>query len=92
MSSVVLNIKEETLSKYCLCNALTYIAITPPRWLKPAVNNGPETTDNSLRVGRLLLKKLYSEYNFNKSYLTKFHKVCSHALRIAIAITQFNKY
>ena len=32
--------------------------------------------------------KFYS----NNFYLTKFHKVCSHALRIPIAITQFNKY
>ena len=30
MSSVVLNRVEESLSKYCLCNALTYIVITPP--------------------------------------------------------------
>ena len=30
MSSVNLNMKEEYLGKCCLCNALTYIAITPP--------------------------------------------------------------
>ena len=42
MSSVVLNRVEESLSKYCLCNALTYIAITPPRWqfeIKPKSNS-----------------------------------------------------
>ena len=84
MSSVILNIKEENLSKNCFCNALTYIIITPPSWLKPAVDNGQQTTDNSLRFWRLLLEELYSEYNFNKSYLTKFYKACSHALRNCI--------
>ena len=32
------------------------------------------------------------ELNSQNSYLTKFHKVCRHALRIPIVITQFNKY
>ena len=90
MPSVILNIKEENLSKNCFCNALTYIAITPPRWLKPAVDNRQQTTDNSLRICELLLKKCNSEYNFNKSYLTKFHKVCFHALRWCITLPLVN--
>ena len=88
MLSVVLNIKEEKISNSCLYNALTYITITPPCWLKPSADNGQRTTDNSLRFWRLLLKKLYSEFNLQKSYLTKFHKVCRHALRWCIAITK----
>ena len=84
MSSVNLNIKTETLNKSCFCNSLTYNVITPPCWLKPAVDNRLLTTDNSLRVWRLSLKKLYSEYNFNKYYLTKFYKACRRALRLAI--------
>ena len=39
--------------------------------IEPSVDNGQQTTDNRLRVWRNLSKKLYSEYNFNKSYLTK---------------------
>ena len=89
MSSVVLNRVEENLSKCCLCNALTYIAIIPC-WrfeIKPSVDNGQQTTDNRLRVWRLSLKKLYSEFNSQKSYLTKFYKVCRHALRWRVVIT-----
>lgn len=32
MSSVALNMKEEKISKHCLCNALKYIVIIPPTW------------------------------------------------------------
>ena len=92
MPSEILNIKTEALNKSCFCNDLTYIAITPPRWIKPSVVNRQQTTDNSLRFRSLLSKKLYSEYNFNKSYLTKFHKVCSHALRLAIYSLQCTMY
>lgn len=87
MSSVIFNMKKESLSKYCLHNTLIYIVITPPRWrfeIDPLVVNGQQTTDNSLRVLRLLLKRLYSKFNLQKSYLTNFYKVCSHALRLAI--------
>ena len=87
MSSVIFNIKEETLSKCCLHNALTYIVITPPRWLKPAVDNGQQTTDNSLRFWRLSLKKSYSKFNLLKSYLTKLYKVWFHALRYLLSYT-----
>ena len=86
MSSVILNIKEEKISRFSFCNALTYIVITPPSWLKPAVNNRQQTTGNTLRICELSLKKCNSEYNFNKSYLTKFHKVCFHALRWCITL------
>ena len=89
MSSVILNIKEEYLSKCCLCNTLTYNVITPPSWLKPSVDNGQQTTDNSLRVLILLLKKNNIKSNFHKFYLTKIHKVCTHALRYCIALIQF---
>ena len=86
MSSVVLNRVEENLNKCCLCNALTYNAITPPPvcWLKPSVDNGQQTTDNNLWFWRLSLKKSYSKFNLQKSYLTKFHKACYHALRWCI--------
>ena len=52
--------------------SLAYNVITPPRWLKPSVDNGQQTTNNSLRVWRNLSKKSYSEYNLQESYLTKF--------------------
>ena len=92
MSSVILNIQKDKTSKCCLCNALTYIVITPPRWrfeIEPSVVNGQQTPDNSLRFWRLSLKKSCSKFNLQESYLTNFHKVCSHALRIPIAITEF---
>ena len=84
MSSVILNIKEETLNKSYFCNILTYIAITPTSWLKYSVVNGQQTRDNRLHFGSLLLKKLYSEINLQKSYLTKFYKACRHVLRLTI--------
>ena len=86
MPSEILNIKTEALNKSCFCNDLTY-NILPPRWIKPSVVNRQQTTDNSLRFRSLLSKKLYSEFNFNKSYLTKFYKACRRALRWCIVTT-----
>ena len=72
MSNLITHINNVSLKERCLCNYLIHNQITPPRWLFKIIRlfvNGQQTTDNSLRVWSLLLKKLYSEFNFNKSYL-----------------------
>ncbi len=89
MSKHNLQIEEKILKMVLKAKSLTYIAITPPRWLKPAVDNGQQTTDNSLRFWRLSLKKSYSESKLQESYLIKFHKVCLHALRYRIVLSEY---
>lgn len=74
MSKHNLQIEEKTFKIALKAKSLTHIAITPPRWrfeIEPSVVNGQQTTDNSLRFCRLSLKKSYSKFNLQKSYLTK---------------------
>ena len=82
-----LQIEEETFKIGLKAKFLTYNVITLSRWLKPSVDNGQHTTDNSFRVWRNLSKKSYSKFYLQKSYLTKKYKVCLHALRYRIVIT-----
>ena len=90
MSKHKLQIKEKSFKMALKAKSLTYITITPPRWrfkIKPAVDNGQQTSDSRLYFWRNLSKKSYSKFYLQKSYLTKFHKVCHHALRYRIVIT-----
>ena len=91
MSKHNLHIEEKILKMALKAKSLTYIAITPPRWLKPAVDNGQQTTDNSLRFWRLSLKKSYSKFNFNKSYLTKKIQGVSSCLAMSYCIIRILK-
>ena len=80
MSNLITHINNVSLKERYLCNYLIHNQITPPRWLFKIIRlfvNGQQTTDNSLRVWSLLLKKLYSEFNFNKSYLKYWRSVFS---------------
>ena len=89
MSKHDLQLKEDIFKKDLKDKSLTYNTITPSPFsrLKPSVDGGQHTKDNSLRLWRLSLKKSYSKFNLQKSYLTQNHKVCLHALRYRIAIT-----
>jgi hypothetical protein len=87
MSKHNLQIEKETFKIGLKAKFLTYNVITPPSWLKPAVDNGQQTSDSRLHFWRNLSKNSYSEYNLQKSYLTKKYKVCLHALRYRIVIT-----
>jgi hypothetical protein len=82
-----LQIEEEAFKMVLKDKSLTYNVITPPCWLKCSVDGGQHTKDNSLRFWRLSLKKSYSKFNLQESYLTNFHKVWFHALRWCIVIT-----
>ena len=44
--------------------------------VEPSVENKQQTTDNSLRFWRLSLKKSYSKFYSQKSYLTNFYNAC----------------
>ena len=77
MSKQNIQIKNVIFSISVKTKSLTYIAITPPSQfgdyeVEPSVVNGQQITDNSLRVWGLLLKKLYSKFNSQKSYFTNF--------------------
>lgn len=76
MSKHNLQIEEETFKIGLKAKFLTYNLITLSRWLKPSVDNGQHTTDNSFRVWRNLSKKSYSEYNLQKSYLIQGVSSC----------------
>lgn len=76
MSKQNIQIKNGIFSISVKAKSLTYKIITPPTWrfeVVPSVVNGQQITDNSLRIWRLSLKKLYSKFYLQKFYLTNFY-------------------